>query len=170
MKWVPLTMDFAGMVRALPFLFALHNAEEALSMVGFSARHMAGFHSVTQVQFLSALVLITAAAFVLCFLAVNRLGRGVWAYVPLWIQSILFFNAFSHIAITIHTGEAAPGIFTAVLVNIPFTLVLFRRAFREGLVTARGAAYAAVAGLVLYVPVVLLSLGLGSLVERLSGF
>ncbi len=168
MKWIPITIDFAGMVRALPFLFALHNAEEALSMVEFSARHMAGFHSVTQVQFLSALVLISVAALVLCFLAVNRLGRGVWAYVPLWIQSILFFNAFSHIAITIQTGEAAPGVYTAVLVNIPFTLVLFRAAFRDGLVTARGAAYTVATGLVLYVPVVLVSLGFGSLVERLS--
>jgi hypothetical protein len=168
MKWIPITIDFAGMVRALPFLFVLHNAEEALSLVEFSARHMAGFHSVTQVQFLSALVLISVAAFVLCFLAVNRLGRGVWAYVPLWIQSILFFNAFSHIAMSIHAGEAAPGVYSAVLVNIPFTLVLFRAAFRDGLVTARGAAYTAATGLVLYVPVVLVSLGFGSLVERLS--
>ncbi|HSV98365.1 MAG TPA: HXXEE domain-containing protein, partial [Spirochaetota bacterium] len=152
-------LRFLGMVRALPFLFALHNAEESLSMVEFSARHMAGFHSVTQVQFLSALVLITGAAFVLCFVAAGRFGRGIWAYVPLWIQSILFFNAFSHIAITIHTGEAAPGVYTAVLVNIPFTIALFRGALREGLVTARGASWSAVAGLVLYVPVVLLSLG-----------
>ncbi len=170
MELVTERLRFVGMVRALPFLFALHNAEESLSMVEFSSRHMAGFHSVTQVQFLSALVLITAAAFVLCFMAVGRFGRGIWTYVPLWIQSILFFNAFSHIAITIHSGEAAPGVYTAVLVNIPFALVLFRRAFREGFVTARRAAYAAVAGLVLYVPVVLLSLGFGSLVERLSGF
>lgn len=168
MKGVPCTMDFAGIVRSLPFLFALHNAEEALSMVEFSARHLAGFHSVTQVQFLSALALITAAAFVLCFMAAGRFGRGVWAYVPLWIQSILFFNAFSHIAITIHTGEAAPGVYTAVLVTIPFTFVLFRGAFREGFVTARRAAYAAAAGLILYVTAVLLSLGFGSLVERLS--
>lgn len=163
-------LRFVSMVRALPFLFALHNAEESLSMVEFSARHMAGFHSVTQVQFLSALVLITGAAFILCYMAVGRFGRGVWAYVPLWIQSILFFNAFSHIAITIHSGEAAPGVYTAVLVNIPFALALFRGALREGFVTARGAFWSAVAGLVLYVPVVLLSLGFGSLVERLSEF
>jgi hypothetical protein len=163
-------LRFVGMVRALPFLFAMHNAEESLSMVEFSARHMAGFHSVTQVQFLSALVLITGAAFILCYMAVGRFGRGVWAYVPLWIQSILFFNAFSHIAITIHSGEAAPGVYTAVLVNIPFALALFRGALREGFVTARGAFWSAVAGLVLYVPVVLLSLGFGSLVERLSEF
>mgnify|MGYP000937134172 CR=1 FL=1 len=163
-------LRFVGMVRALPFLFAMHNAEESLSMVEFSARHMAGFHSVTQVQFLPALVLITGAAFILCYMAVGRFGRGVWAYVPLWIQSILFFNAFSHIAITIHSGEAAPGVYTAVLVNIPFALALFRGALREGFVTARGAFWSAVAGLVLYVPVVLLSLGFGSLVERLSEF
>lgn len=163
-------LRFVGMVRALPFLFALHNAEESLSMVEFSARHMAGFHSVTQVQFLSALVLITGAAFILCFMAAGRFGLGIWTYVPLWIQSILFFNAFSHIAITIHSGEAAPGVYTAVLVNIPFTLVLFRGALREGFATARGASWSAVAGLVLYVPVVLLSLGFGSLVERLSEF
>ena len=169
MKCILNKMGFAGMVRALPFLLALHNAEESLSMVEFSARHMAGFHSVTQVRFLSALALITAAAFVLCFMAAKRLGRGVWAYIPLWIQSILFFNALSHIAITLYTRAAAPGIYTAMLINIPFSLRLFRGAIREGWAGRRGAVYAAGAGLALCVPVVLLSLGIRSIVERILG-
>ena len=136
-------LRFIGMVRALPFLFALHNAEESLSMVEFSARHMAGFHSVTQVQFLSARVLITGAAFSLCFMATGRFGRGIWAYIPLWIQSTCF-SMPSAIAITIHSGEAVPGD-TAVLVNIPLRSCYFaahcaRFANRKGglLVGGRG--------------------------------
>ncbi len=59
--------------------------------------------------------------------------------------------------------------FAGMVRALPFSLRLFRGAVREGCAGRRGAVYAAGAGLALYVPVVLLSLGFGSIVERVLG-
>ena len=52
------------------------------------------------------------------------------------IQAILFVNAFvPHIVMTVKMKLYSPGLITAVLINIPFTIYLFTRAFNEHRIT-----------------------------------
>jgi hypothetical protein len=145
----------------LPVLFGLHNLEESFAMVAFSRAHLPGLHSVTQPQFNAAVILITAAGFIITYLSIAKGLRGAWAYAPLWLQSILFVNALTHIAASVYAGEAAPGIYTAVFVNIPFSLWLFRRAFAEKYATRKYFIYSCAAGLASYAPLTFASLAAG---------
>ena len=50
------------------------------------------------------------------------------------MQAILLFNAFvPHIATTIRFRIYSPGVISAVLLMLPFSFYLFRRAFEESI-------------------------------------
>jgi hypothetical protein len=52
------------------------------------------------------------------------------------MQAILFFNAFvPHLVATIRFRLYSPGVVTAVLITIPFSIYLFQRAFAEQILT-----------------------------------
>ncbi len=82
-----------------------------------------------------------------CALWRGQIRAGHWTMFRSGSSRSCFFNAFSQIAITIHSGEAAPGVYPRCSSTYPLRLCCFAR-FREGFVTARRAAYAAVRGLV----------------------
>jgi hypothetical protein len=43
------------------------------------------------------------------------------------IQAVVFVNAISHVGATLRYRRYSPGPVTAVLLNLPFSLVFFRR-------------------------------------------
>jgi hypothetical protein len=54
----------------------------------------------------------------------------------LGIQAILLFNAFvPHLATTIRFRMYSPGVVTAILITLPFSIYLFRRALHENMLT-----------------------------------
>jgi hypothetical protein len=79
------------------------------------------------------LVVLTAAAFVVTYLAARK-GRGsVWAYVLFGGVVAMLANVFiPHVPASLVFRSYTPGVVTAVLINLPVMSVLATRAVREG--------------------------------------
>jgi hypothetical protein len=131
------TLSFDRLLWFVPIFFALHNLEEALFMESWSKRLPLKIHpTVSTRQFIIAVTFITIAGFLLTFFGVEYLANQTGCLMVLGIQIILFFNAFiPHIASTILFRMYSPGVITAVLIILPFSVYLFRRAINENILS-----------------------------------
>ncbi len=124
----------------VPLLLAAHNAEEAFFFPRYLpfvlARLPAGWQAVaaplTTGQVWIALAIVTAVAFAAAWWAHARPGSRGARWLLLLIQSAMLVNAIWHggVAVVLFRGYA-PGLVTALLLNLPFSLYLLRRAVVE---------------------------------------
>lgn len=128
-------LSFNRLLWLVPILFTLHNVEEAPFMEGWSKRIPLKIHpTVSTRQFAIAVLFLTLGGFLVTYFGVEYLANQAGYLSVLEIQAILFFNAFiPHIASTIRFRMYSPGVITAVLVTLPFSFYLFRRAFHENI-------------------------------------
>lgn len=131
------SLAFDRVLWLVPIFFALHNLEEAPSMERWSKRLPLKIHpTVTTRQFTMAVTFLTLAGFLLTYIAVEVLQNTTGHLLILGVQAILLFNAFiPHIGTTIRFRMYSPGVITAILITLPFSLYLFRRAFVESILT-----------------------------------
>jgi len=97
-------------------------------------------------------------------IAVSRNPDGRWAlWLLLVVEATMALNAVSHalLALFIFRGYA-PGVVTALIVNIPFAVYCFRRARRENWVSTRAFGATIPAALVVHGPLLAGSLWLAS--------
>lgn len=136
----------------VPLLLTLHNLEEAVFMKGFLGRVRVPFlPPVSYGQFLLALGLVTLAPY--AFAASGPLERRSRAFLlVLATQMVVLVNVASHLAAAIWVRGYAPGLATALLVNLPFSIFLFRRALRGAWVKPRDLAWLLVAALLVHGP------------------
>lgn len=159
-------ISFAKLIWVSPVIAALHNLEEAPAMARWSWDHLPQkYHPLaSQPQFLAALVIVTVLAFLVAWISARSPKNGWGIGLFMGMQSIFLVNAATHAMAAIIFAGYAPGVVTGLLLNVPFALYLFRRAFRDGYAGKRALALSAAAGLVLYLPVVLGSLLLAGLI------
>lgn len=119
----------------VPTFLAIHNIEEAPGMERWSRRLPLKLpFTITTRQFIIAVTFLTLAGFVVTYFGVEIVASQTGYIIVLGIQAIMLFNAFvPHIAATIRFRTYSPGILTAVLITLPFSFYLFRRAFDEGI-------------------------------------
>lgn len=132
------SLPFDRLLWLVPVFFALHNLEEAPFMERWSKRLPLKIHpTVSTRQFSIAVMFLTLAGFLLTYFSLKYLANGAGYLIVLGIQAILLFNTFvPHIAATIRFRMYSPGVVTAVLLTLPFSFYLFRRALTENLLTA----------------------------------
>jgi len=127
----------AGLLWLVPAFFAVHNLEEGMTM----GRHLpavrtrlperiralvAGLDSGRYAVLLAA---ITAAAFLIA--ASGDLdGPGPAGYALLALQATMLINVFSHITGAVLLRGYAPGLVTALAINLPFSLILLNTAWQ----------------------------------------
>lgn len=146
----------------VPVAIALHNLEEGLALRPWLHAHGAQLQQVLHrlgVAFLwptltdtdrvvagytVALVIVTVAP-LLIVLAAQASPRRAGLYAVLVVQGVMFANVFTHTVTAVLSGGYAPGVATALAINLPLSWVLFRRARREGEV-GRGTLRALVVG------------------------
>ena len=106
-------------------------------MEGWSKRIPLKVHpTVTTRQFVIAVTFLTVAGFILTYIALKHLQNATGYLLVLGIQAILLFNAFiPHIGSTIRFRMYSPGVITAIVITLPFSFYLFRRAFAENILT-----------------------------------
>ena len=102
-------------------------------------------------EFRTALVVITVAAFVVTYLSARRGPQSVWAYLTFGSVVAMLANVFiPHLPAAIFFGGYAPGVVTAIVINLPLTTLLVFRAVRDGWVSGgRAVAFGAGVPLVL---------------------
>lgn len=156
--------DAAGVARwmwAGPALFVVHDAEEILTVAPWLRAHQAElpsivrpFAGITTGEFSIAVLLLFVG-----FLAVAAHGARRARQARLSLPFLLVAGAFAANGIT-HLGQAAllrgytPGVVTALLVVVPYGVLLGERLRRSGLVTRRSWMGAVAAGAVLQIPLV----------------
>jgi hypothetical protein len=129
---------------AVPALLTLHNLEELLAMpralpaiiarMPDAARTI--LPAVTLPMLAAALAVATLVPWGLAWMA--RAGRRGGVYGVLLVQATLLVNVASHLASAAFLRGYTPGLATALLINLPFSVHLLRRARREGWTGARG--------------------------------
>lgn len=152
-------LAFPQLLRLVPIFIALHNLEEIPRMERWSEKHAAELSMITPVttpQFTVAVTILTAASFVATYFGLRSRKNDRGIYVLLCIQFVFFANAWQHLSTSLFSRAYSPGVATAVIVNLPFSVYLLRRALQEDYIVARRFLYAAALSLVLAVPTVLL--------------
>jgi hypothetical protein len=124
----------------LPCVLLLHNLEEALSFPRYAPRVLsrlpAGVHDwigpVGPGEIGIALTLATVIPLGVCLWAAARPASrtALWLVLAMW--AILLLNAVWHImAALVLFGGYAPGVVTAVILNLPLSVLVLRRAVQE---------------------------------------
>ena len=118
---------------------ALHDGEEYLAFPRFLqslSGQGSGWLPAPALQHSSAnlqIALILAAVLPSIFIIWAIVRPRHWLLLAaLLVEAVLLVNAFSHMLAAALLGRYVPGLITAVLVNLPFGLYVFRRAVREG--------------------------------------
>jgi hypothetical protein len=138
----------------VPLLLTLHNAEEALTIsrtlpaVAARVPALAGALP-TAAEMRVALVVATVVPWLVWLLGrESRVGMRLL----LLLQCIVLVNVAWHGVAAIVLRGYAPGLATALALNLPFSTYLLRRALREGWVTRRGLSALLAAALLIHGP------------------
>lgn len=121
-----------------PTFLTLHNFEEILGLreLAPAERPIFGFNliriPITLEQFAVAMLLLTLLAFGSTYAGVKSQRHQIGIYLFLFAQSVIFFNALRHAMTGLLSLSYNPGMITAILLNIPFSIVIYRRLLREG--------------------------------------
>lgn len=161
--------SFRALLSAGVAVIALHNAEEALMAPAWLATQLPPlerqfgvtlpFHP-SPAQLYVALMLATVIP-ALWVNAFRRSARTSWGmYSLMTLYALVLVNAFvPHLVSALLLRAYTPGLATAVLINVPYVLYVFRRAHREGYVGLGGLAVAAAVGALLTLPLIWLLQG-----------
>lgn len=116
----------------------LHNLEEALWLPEWSQLESSIQKSVTPNEFHFAVLVITAIAYLVSFLYVNFSESKMikWAFIG-FLGSMIFNAFFPHLISTIVMKAYAPGLATALLLNIPINTVILSQLHTSDRVTIK---------------------------------
>jgi hypothetical protein len=108
--------------------FVLHNVEEALTMPRqYSMSPVSFIQLPTYGQFLFSVAVLTAVA-LFAYIAAMRTQNGkTYLFISTAIAAALLFNVFvPHLAAAAYTVKYTPGLITAVLLNLPFSILVLK--------------------------------------------
>jgi hypothetical protein len=108
--------------------FILHNIEEAITMPGQLAMSPVSFiQPPTYAQFLFSVIILTIAALYAYIAAMRTKNDKTYLFISTAIACALLFNVFvPHIAVAAYTVKYTPGLITAVLLNLPFGILILK--------------------------------------------
>lgn len=122
---------------AVAGLLALHNLEEALTVPRYLPAVRARFPAarvaaeLAPAEVLAALAVVTVVPLAVVAWAVARPRSRAALWGALVLQATVLLNVAPHVAGAVALGGYAPGVATALAINLPFSVYLLRRAARE---------------------------------------
>ena len=129
-------MSYQSLEWLFPVVVAVHNAEEAIWLPGWSKRAVLWHSPVTPGSFRFAAALFTVLAFAVTWLSAESGKQTVWAYLTFgYIAAMLANVLIPHVVLTVALRNYMPGLATAVLLNLPVLSLLAVMAVREGYVS-----------------------------------
>lgn len=164
--------NYVRMRWALIPVVAAHNFEEWLTFPLFgnvsqtvAARLGLSFEPPSWAATQIALVLVTVLpAVVVVWASFGRQGL-IKDMVVCGIAGIFFANIFlPHLPLSIAIGGYSPGIVTAIVINLPFCLLLWRSAVRENILSLRHIVIAGCLGLIALIPSIVIAYAVSNFV------
>jgi len=163
----------------LPVIFAVHDAEELVTMPRWLTSHRLELEQIAALnplleKMVHSLALTTpqvaiAIGFLLFVFLVVTAGaarsprRGFWIYAYASLLGVLFLHVFTHVGQALLVRGYAPGVIGAVVVIIPGAIFIYRRLFAAQLLSWKSAVVTGLIGMGLFVPGVLLAQQIGRL-------
>lgn len=117
------------------FGFTIHNLEESLWLPEWS-KHAKKFHEpVKRNQFVFAVIVLTIIGYLVTAAEIlENNSSGVFSYIYLGFIGMMGLNAFlPHLAATIILKKYAPGLITALLLNLPLSIIIIARYITAGI-------------------------------------
>lgn len=148
----------------IPIILAVHNLEEALTMPQWMSEHLPMLRSAISLfehlhfsttQLYISLSLVTIIPMLVTFICLQGKRTAVKTSILLIMQAIIFWNALMpHISGLFVLGMYNPGAVTAMMLNVPFSVFLYRKVKQEEIVSFGTLRLCIVIGLMLYLPIV----------------
>lgn len=127
------------------------------------------FKKMQRGQFLVAATILTLLVVVFIYLGTRKEFGLMGRFLAIFGQASLFINALAHIIGTLRLRRYTPGLITAVLIYIPYSICLFYFALQNNYITGKQLFFAFGAGIIMQLPLVLGALFFGKLLMRLLG-
>jgi hypothetical protein len=141
LRFIDRLLTFRQLLWLIPLVLTLHNIEEALTMPRWVMANLVPVQRAipfgidiqfSPTQLLASLSLATLVPFVVTILCMPGGEKSKRVYVLFLLQAIVLLNVFvPHLLWSIRTLQYNPGLVTALCVNLPFSIYLFRRGYRE---------------------------------------
>lgn len=126
-------MNFILLAWLFALAITLHNLEEALLLPAWSQRAGRWHHPLGAGEFRFTVVVLTVFAYIAAWLAVIHGKESMGAYLLAGYALTMLLNVlFPHVVATVVMRRYAPGTLTALLLNLPVTLLLLHRGFQDG--------------------------------------
>jgi len=126
-------MDFVLLAWLFALVVTVHNIEEALLLPDWSKTAGKWHRPVGVREFRFAVMVLTVGAYVAVGWALMCGKESAGAYVLSGYALAMLLNVlFPHVIASAVTRRYAPGTFTALLLNLPATILLLRQGFQEG--------------------------------------
>jgi Protein of unknown function with HXXEE motif len=131
--------DFERLQWALPFAVTLHNLEEAIWLPS-AAKHLDVLpRQMSPGRFRIGVGVLTVAAYMTTWFSVADGRENAWTYMFVAYTFAMFLNVFvPHLPAAILLKSYAPGVVTAILVNLPVTTVLLAEIWKYRIVHSLG--------------------------------
>jgi hypothetical protein len=129
------SIPFDTLLWLVPFLFMLHNMEEALQMEKWSKQLPLKITLIESTrQFIMAVTLLTLISFLLTYLGLKVMTKHAGQLLILSMQMTMTLNVFfPHLLFAVRFRRYNPGLVTALFLTLPFSIYLFQRALNENL-------------------------------------
>jgi hypothetical protein len=135
-------MGFIELQWLFPIAITLHNLEEAIWLPAWSNNSGKWHRPVAPSAFRFAVAVLTALAFIVTIWSARGGPESVGTYLLTGYALGMLLNVvLPHLLVTIALRSYMPGLVTAVLLNLPVTVLLLRSAFSEGFVSFPTFAY-----------------------------
>lgn len=155
-------------LKILPFVFALHNLEEAWYISRYEQAALTPV-AVSPSQFIVAVSLFTILGFVLVYGKKYYPGPRTYLYTVVGFSGMLFLNTFfPHILSVILLHSYTPGIITAVILILPCTAFILWKVFKGNYLTNRQLLLTVFLGGITGIGLVALFLGIGYIFSSCS--
>jgi len=134
-------MSFHRLQWLFPMVVTAHNLEEAIWLPGFVAAHRTELPwTVEPGEFRFAVTVLTLAAWVITYLSWRTGRERIWTYLLFGYAVAMLVNVFiPHVIAAILFRGYAPGLATALALNLPVLTWLCTRAIRDRYVSGRKA-------------------------------
>lgn len=151
----------------LPLVVTLHNLEEALWLPNWSKDAGRWHPPVGPREFRFAVSVLTGMLYLITYGSIKGGPESRRAYLFNGTAFMMLLNViFPHAVATVLLQKYAPGVVTGVLLNLPVTLYLLRRAFREQYVSKERFPIAAVGVSLGTLPLLPLLFFIGKYIDR----
>jgi Protein of unknown function with HXXEE motif len=126
-------MDFVLLAWLFALAITLHNIEEAILLPAWSKTAGKWHHPVGAREFRFAVIVLTVLAYFAAGLATVYGKESVGSYLLAGYALAMLLNVlFPHVIATVVMRRYAPGTLSALLLNLPVTLLLLHRGFQDG--------------------------------------